>query len=468
MNTDNKNRSAFDETTAEPRQTTATDAAESSRSNERQVLQKARQHMGIIFMICAIAFVVLYTLVNLTQLTSIFSAVLSVLTPVLLGAALAYLLNPVFKFFTCRVFKKMKSKRSKRGLSLLCTYLFALLVVIGFVFLLIPQLWKSVLDLSRQFPTYVSNTANWINGIISKFSESVDGKWIDEETIMNTVQGFLFGSGDILEKITEYIVQYGMGLVVGIKNTVLAIFISIYVLLSKDRLKAQAKKMTTALFSDRSSRHLYQCCTLCHKTFSGFFIGKIIDSLIIGVITLVCLLIFRIDYAILVSTIVCVTNVIPVFGPFIGAIPSFFIIFISDPLDSLIFLILIILIQQLDGNVIGPKILGNSTGLSSLGVIISIVIMGEYFGVIGMILGVPIFAVIVAVFKNFLESRLRAKKLPAETADYYESSSSDEEKPQESLLVSVAKHLGPSVHKRAQSSDRKRKHKKANQNKKEG
>lgn len=466
MNTDRFHLSNSTESESSSDAGSAPQSAEVSSKNERSVFRKAKQHMGIIFVVCAVVFLVLYTLVNLSQLTTIFSAVLSVLTPVLLGGALAYLLNPVFKLFECRVFKKIKKKRGVRGLSLLCTYLVALLLLTGFVFLLIPQLWNSVLDLSRQFPTYVTNTAAWINGIVSKFSENVNGSpFIDEDMLLSTIQNFLFGSGDILEKIAEYIVQYGMGLVVGIKNAVLAVFISIYVLLSKDRLKAQAKKMTTALFSDKSSRHIYQCCSLCHKTFSGFFIGKIIDSLIIGVITLICLLLFRIDYAILVSTIVCVTNVIPVFGPFIGAIPSFFIIFISDPVDSFIFLILIILIQQLDGNVIGPKILGDSTGLSSLGVIISIVIMGEYFGVIGMILGVPIFAVIVALFKNFLESRLRAKGLPTETADYCEMPDAETESKHESILVGIVKRLIPSSHKRARRSGTKRKHKESKKEK---
>lgn len=439
----------------------STNSPASEKKTERRLLQKAKQNMGVLAIVCAIAFLILYTLVNIASLTSIFSAVLSVLTPILLGGALAYLLNPLLKLFERRIFKWIKSKRTLRGVSLLCTYLSALLLVTGFIFLLIPSLWKSVVDLYTQFPTYVTNTANWINGIVSKLSGAMGGAAaINEETLLSAIQGFLFGSGNMLEKIAEYVVQYGMGLIIGIKNAVLAIFISIYILISKERLMAQSKKLVTALFSERGSNRVYRCVSLCHKTFGGFFVGKIIDSLIIGLITLVALLIFRIEYAVLVSTIVCITNVIPVFGPFIGAIPSFFIILIADPVDALIFLVLILLIQQLDGNVIGPKILGNSTGLSSLGVIISIIIMGEYFGVIGMILGVPLFAVIVSLFKGFLDSRLAAKQLPTDTAEYYSGHDIEFEEKHESLLVSISKHLSPNLHKRAQSSHVKRKEKK--------
>ena len=324
------------------------------------------------------------------------------------------------KFFEYVVFKKMKNTNVIRGLSLLSTYVVAILAIIGFLFLLIPQLVESVADFISKFDSYLANTAEFVNNTYSRLiGDGEHHEILHSEAIMKAFQDFLSSNEGLFDSVKEI----GLGFFNGIKNTVLAIFISIYVLISKERLKAQTKKLTTALFAEHTNFRFYRYLNLCHQTFSGFFIGKIIDSLIIGAITLVTLLIFRIPSPLLISTIICITNIIPVFGPFIGAIPSFFFIFIQDPLKALIFLVLILLIQQLDGNVIGPKILGNSTGLSSLGVIVSIVIMSSYFGIIGMILGVPIFAVLVTIVKEIIEDRLYEKNRPIDTADYYEKDS---------------------------------------------
>ena len=378
-----------------------------------------RSKQGIA-LFCAFAFLVLYTIVNASVFGGFFSAMMSVLTPIILGAALAYMLNPILKLFEFKIFKNIKNKNVLRGLSLLMTYIVAILIVVAFLLLIVPQLIESITYFASKFDQYMTTTVNTLNGFISKIMKNDSmNDVIQKETILQAISQLISKSGDLFSGIMGYIVEYGMGLVVGIKNTVLAIFISIYILSSKECLNAQCKKLTTALFSPKGRRRFYRYVRLCDRTFGGFFVGKIIDSLIIGVITAIVLLIFQMPYVLLVSAIVCITNVIPVFGPFIGAIPSFFIIFIASPSKGLLFLVLILLIQQLDGNVIGPKILGNSTNLSSLGVIISIIIMGEFFGVVGMIVGVPIFAVGVALAKEMIEHRLRKKELSTDTADYY-------------------------------------------------
>ena len=382
--------------------------------------KKMKSNVTVTALVCAITFLILYGLINIHTISGLASSVLGVFTPILLGGAIAYMLNPLLKFFEYVVFKKMKNTNVIRGLSLLSTYVVALLAIIGFLFLLIPQLVESVADFIGKFDSYLANTAEFVNDTYSRLIG--DGEYheiLHSEAIIKAFQDFLSSNEGLIDSVKEI----GLGFFNGIKNTVLAIFISIYVLISKERLKAQTKKLTTALFAEHTNFRFYRYLNLCHQTFSGFFIGKIIDSLIIGAITLVTLLIFRIPSPLLISTIICITNIIPVFGPFIGAIPSFFFIFIQDPIKALIFLVLILLIQQLDGNVIGPKILGNSTGLSSLGVIVSIVIMSSYFGIIGMILGVPIFAVLVTIVKEIIEDRLYEKSRPIDTADYYEKDS---------------------------------------------
>lgn len=408
-------------------------------------LRHKRSKSGLA-LFCAFAFLILYIIVNASVFGGVFSAVMSVLTPIILGGALAYMLNPILKLFEFKVFKKLKNKKLLRGLSLLLTYVVALLIVVAVLLLLIPQLIQSIMDFAGKFDYYIDTTINALNDFIAKIMDNNGmNDVIRKESIFDAISNLVSKSGDLFSGIMGYIVEYGMGLIIGIKNAVLAVFISIYILSSKERLSAQTKKLTTAIFSPKGRRRFYRYVRLCDRTFGGFFVGKIIDSLIIGVITAIVLLIFRMPYVLLVSAIICITNVIPVFGPFIGAIPSFFIIFIVDPKKALLFLVLILLIQQLDGNVIGPKILGNSTNLSSLGVIISIIVMGEFFGVIGMIVGVPIFAVGVALIKEMIEHRLRKKELSTDTADYYARDSLvDPHESHETYSQKLFKNMGAS------------------------
>lgn len=379
-----------------------------------------KRSLATVAITCAIFFTSLYTIINIKVLSDLFSAVLSVFAPIILGAAFAYMLNPILKLFEFKVFRWIKHKSLLRILSLIMTYVVMFAVIAAFLLLLIPQLVDSISQFTSKFDGYMDHTVELINNLAADITANEQYReLINAEKLTDTLTGLLFTSGDIFSDIMGYVQEYGIGLIVSIKNVVLALFISIYILSAKERLKAQMVKFATAVFSPVKARRFFKYVNLCDRTFGGFFVGKIIDSLIIGVITLVALLIFRIPYALLVSTIVCITNVIPVFGPFIGAIPSAFIIFMDSPQKALIFLILILLIQQLDGNVIGPRILGNTTGISSLGVIISIIIMGEYFGIIGMLVGVPIFAVIISIVKEILETKLRNKNKPTDTAEYY-------------------------------------------------
>ncbi|MBO5416930.1 MAG: AI-2E family transporter [Clostridia bacterium] len=369
---------------------------------------------------CAIIFTILYLITNFTAITAFFGSIFTVLTPIIVGAAIAYLLNPILKLFEYKIFKNLKSKGVRRALSLILTYVVAALAITGFFLLIIPSVIQSVLDLTSKFDTYVNSVTGMIDGVVNKISKIPElGEHIDKDAIINGATKFFFASGDIFSTIMDYTADFALGLYVGVKNTVLGIFISIYILIDKERLHAMVRKLTAALFKDKGRNRILKYARMANRTFGGFLIGKIVDSVIIGLLTFVVLVIFRIPYAPLVSTIVGITNIIPIFGPIFGAIPSAFIIFIASPQKALIFLVLILLIQQLDGNVIGPKILGNSTGISSLGVIVAIIIMGEYFGVVGMIVGVPLFAMIIMLVNEFAENKLKSKGLPTSTDDYY-------------------------------------------------
>lgn len=372
------------------------------------------------FTVFALIFLVIYVIVNIGAISDVLSYVLSVLSPLLIGFALAYMLNPILRLFEFKIYKKIKNIHVLRGLSLVSTFVVALLIVVALLWLLVPQIITSIEGLVAQYDTYISKTTGFVNNLISKFmSEGHVSEYINEQHIRDFVANFFSMSGDVLDSVMAYIKEYGMGLFEGVKNTILGIFIAIYVLISKEKLQAQVKKLGAAFLPDSKVRKLGKYINITHKTFSGFFVGKIIDSAIIMVLTLILMLIFNMPYALLVSVIVGVTNIIPIFGPIVGAVPSFFIIFIVNPQKALIFIVLILLIQQLDGNVIGPMILGDSTGISSLGVIVAIVIMGDLFGVLGMIIGVPIFAVGTTVIKEIVETKLRKKNRSIDTADYY-------------------------------------------------
>lgn len=441
--------------------TNESEKSEGAQGSELSLFRRARQHTNIILISCCVIFLIVYLLVNIKSIAGIFSSVFTVFTPILLGGAFAYLLNPLLKLYEYKVFKKLKSKKLLRVLSLLMTYVTAIAVIVALAFLLIPQLVDSIVNFVQNINTYLNDTSNFINNFLSKLIGN-NTEIVDQEMILGIVKNFLSQSGDVLGDIASYVLQYGTGLVIGIKNFILAIFISIYVLASKERLKAQTNKLVTAIFSKKAKKRFYRYTYLCNRVFGRYFTGMIVDSILVGIITFILLTIAQIPYALLVSCIVCVTNVIPVFGPFIGAIPSFLIIFIVNPPKAFLFLLFALIVQQIDGNVLAPKIHGNSTGLSSLGVIISIIIMGEYFGLIGMVLGVPLFAVIVNVFKEILESKLSRKKCPTQTAEYYENDSLvDPYEQHETLFVKLSHHLGPKAHAKAKNRQKQKQEKKA-------
>jgi len=289
---------------------------------------------------------------------------------------------------------------------------------------LVPQIATSYNDLISRFSSYISSAIAFVDGLIRDFP-LFNGEYetitdlIDVNELMQKARDFITNSGNLLTDVANYLLTYSVNVVAGAKNLLLALIISIYLLAAKERILAQSKKICTALLPDKHIKSIFEFAQYSDRTFGGFIVGKLLDSLIIGILSFIVFAIFKMPYYPLIAVIVGVTNVIPFFGPFIGAIPSAFIIFIADPPKTIWFIILILLIQQLDGNVIGPKILGESTGLSSLGVIVSITIMSGLFGLAGMFFGVPLFAILCALGKKFVESRLQSRELPMDIGEYY-------------------------------------------------
>lgn len=327
-----------------------------------------------------------------------------VLTPFIVGFAIAYLLNTPMCFFERKLFP---NHRFKRGLSILLVYVLAFAIVAILLGLIVPQVVQSVKDLAGNMQTYMTSFNQLIQDLIVQFD--LDGEAINDMfgTFQSAMSKLTAQAAQALPQLLDVGFAIGNGVIMGIT----ALISSIYMLAGKDRLVPQLKKLLYATVSKRRSDRLLQICGQANRVFVGFINGKIIDSAIIGVLCFILCAIFRIPYPMLVSVTVGVTNVIPFFGPIIGAIPCLFILVIVDPWAALRFFALVIGLQQFDGNILGPKILGDSTGLSAIWVLISIVTCGGLFGFPGMILGVPTFAVLYALVREWVNNRLRSKKI---------------------------------------------------------
>ena len=337
------------------------------------------------------------------------SKVVGVFTPFIAGFIIAFLLNAPMMFFERKLFHKM---RFKRGLSVLTVYVIAFAVLVILLYAIIPSVVDSVMELINNFKTYLENMNDFLQFAVDQLN--LEGM----EEVDDLVAMFLGSYEDIMEwfsnqvnQIMPQLVNIGVAVGNGFVTAITAIISSIYMLLAKDKLKPQTKKLLYAIVPKRHSDRVLDVLRYAHKTFVGFINGKLIDSAIIGVLCFILCMILHIPFAVLVSVVVGVTNIIPFFGPFIGAIPCLMMLVIVDPLSALKFLILIIALQQFDGNILGPKILGDSTGLSALWVLVAIVVGGGLFGFIGMLLGVPTFAVIYAIVREWTNSRLREKGL---------------------------------------------------------
>ena len=325
-----------------------------------------------------------------------------VLSPFIAGFAIAYLLNTPMCFFERKLYKNSKYRRV---LAITTVYLLALAVVVILLNLIIPQVVQSITDLAANMQTYL----NSLDALVGDLSEQFQ---VEDDGISEMLGSYQDLMSDLSKKVTDalpQIVDVGFAVGNGVISGITAVISSVYMLAGKDRLVPQLKKIMYASLPKRRADWLLEVCSQANRIFVGFINGKLIDSSIIGVLCFILCLIFRIPYPMLVSVIVGVTNIIPFFGPIIGAIPCLMILVIVDPWAALRFFALVIGLQQFDGNILGPKILGDSTGLSAIWVLIAIVTCGGLFGFPGMVLGVPTFAVLYSLVREWVNKRLRKK-----------------------------------------------------------
>lgn len=385
----------------------------------------------VIFLGAGACILFYFLLLRAGHISGVLQKFIHVSKPIIYGLAIAYLLNPIVKAidhkfvpFLEKRFPNFKQAKSlSRGVGILLSILILVAVIVALFNMMIPELYRSVRDMIMTVPSQ-----------LNKFIMALSEMNTDSSPIGNVVQSVMTEATNFIQNWlrTDLLTQINdlmSGLTVGIlsimreiMNFLIGLIVSAYVLFSKERFSKQSKKITYALLKADQANMLLHLTIKSNEIFGGFIIGKIIDSIIIGVLCFIGLSILKMPYTLLVSVIVGVTNVIPFFGPYIGAIPSAILILLTEPKMGIYFIIFIIALQQFDGNVLGPKILGDSTGLSAFWVVFSILIGGGLFGVPGMILGVPTFAVIYYIVGMIINHRLEKKKLPQNTEAYDEYS----------------------------------------------
>ena len=384
------------------------------------------------FCVIAAALLFYFAVRNISVFMEILGKLVTILAPFIWGLVICYLLSPLMRLLEKRVFlplgKRLYRKNKKGGaakfarvLSIVFSEIVLLLLLAALVYLIIPQILSSVQMLIQNSGTYADNVSAWLDSLLKDYPELDSyvgeifgnfnanvGNWLETKLLPQL--------GNLITSVTSGVYGFARS----IYNLIIGIIVSVYMLADKEGFLASTKRLSYAIFSVETADRLRQGLNFVDKTFMGFLSGKILDSLIIGIICYIVCSILNMPYTLLVSVIIGVTNIIPFFGPLIGAIPSALIILMVSPSKCLIFVIFIIILQQIDGNIIGPRILGSSTGITGFWVMFAIIVGSGLFGFWGMLLGVPVFVVIYTVIQNLVVKKLKKSDLPWEIADYKE------------------------------------------------
>ena len=379
----------------------------------------------IVFIIC---FALVIVVTQMDRISTYLGILTAVISPFIWGFVIAFILSPLVRLcerllrrVLCR---KKERKNLLRGISVALSELIALIALAGIVAIIVSQLIPSILSIFQQMPTYIQNLQDFIEKYTAgtpQISEALNGRLNDlQENWFDYISRYWDEINNLLVLLSRGVYDF----LIGFKDFLIGLIVSVYILYGKERLIAQMKKLAYSVFSISKANRAVTILRHVNHKFTHFLFGKALDSLVVGVIAFICLsvmnLIFGMPYVTLISVIIGVTNMIPFFGPFIGAIPCFFLIFVTPggPGKAIIFAVFVLILQQFDGNILGPKILGESTGLSSFWTMFAIIVGGGLFGIVGMLISVPIFAVIYTLIKESAEARLAAKRLPADTLSY--------------------------------------------------
>lgn len=396
----------------------------------KNFLEKKYVQIGVTaFCVIAASLLFYFGIFHTASITKGLKAIYNILTPIVYAAAISYVLCPLIRFMEKSIIYRICEKKNwkpsekvRHGIRMICVIVTLLLFffgIYGLLSMLIPELINSITNIIDNLPRYINNIEKWLTNLLKNYPELEENSSMIFSTVTARAETWL--TNDLLPKINLLVASFStgfMGALVFLKNFLIGAMISIYLLYGKESYVAQGKRLLYCLFSTQTTNNIIRDLQYVDKTFGGFIIGKVLDSLIIGILCYIGTTILNLPYALLVSVIVGVTNVIPFFGPYIGAVPSAVLILLVNPIQCIYFVIFILLLQQFDGNFLGPKILGGSTGLSSFMVIVAILVGGGLFGIFGMFVGVPACAIICTVIRNGIQSRLEKKKMPIDLESY--------------------------------------------------
>ncbi len=454
--------------------------------DERFISKRRKTFYIRLAIVYATLLMLLLFAVNIDTLGVALGKIFAPFTPIFFGAIIAYLCNPLFVLFQNKVFRKMKSIGLRKTLSIVLTYLLVFVVILGLLLLVAQQMIVSVQSFIEQVPEYIANledfVIDFIDGLgfikseaemggtttappatgidpsittdipaitdapVTESTSAVVGEStlpdnkvnildfsFTKEGLIEAIHDFLANSGDLLNSIggalVNAVVSSGIVAVAFIFNLFLGFIFSVYMLTEKDLIIAKAKKIVYSCFKKERADAICEMANYADEKVGHFIKGKLIESLVVGLMAFVAFLISDIPSPLMIAVIVAVMNIIPVFGPFFGAIPAAFIVLIIEPPRTIPYIIIVLIIMQINGNYISPKIVGNRTGLTPLGAIAALTLMSGYFGIIGMFLGIPICAIVVETLWHESNKRLRQKQLATEIEAYYPADALVEEPP---------------------------------------
>lgn len=381
------------------------------------------------FIVLAAVVLLIFFLLQLESVVNFLMKVKQILMPVIIGFVIAFLLNPALSFFEKKLFKLLSSrvknqkrlKRLIRAVCILVVVLIALFLVGFLMYLILPELIGSITGMISEVPGQADAFLLWFNGLLKS------NLWIETalKDVVTTATNYIenFFSNELFAQVKnwmEYLTSGVFGVINVLYNLLLGIVFSVYILASKERLAGQVKKLLCVFFKPASVNMLLKNARQCNQIFGAAIFGKVLDSAIVGLLCFIGMTLIGLPYAVLVSVIVGVTNVIPFFGPYIGAIPSAILILFVNPLQCLYFIIFILILQQIDCNILDPRIVGGSVGLSAFWVLLACILFGGLFGIVGLLVGVPVTACIYTISKNVMEDKLRRRGMNTNTDEYME------------------------------------------------
>lgn len=380
------------------------------------------------FLVIAASMLFYFLLFRTTTLGVVLSKVFSVLSPVIYGFVIAYVLNPVMIlaekgwYMACLRLDRHPGKRMKKAIRVICTFLavFVLLFLIyGVISSIVPELVHSIRNIIVNFQTYSDNITKFFDDLFKNQPVDETTQQMFDNAVKAVQDWFGRDMAPQMNSLANNLTSGVFNLLSFMKNFVLGLIISVYILIAKENMVARFRRVLFSILPIRTANRILYTLRFADLKFGSFLIGKLIDSMLIGVICYFACFFMRMPYSILIAVVIGVTNIIPFFGPFLGAIPCTILIFVVNPVKSLIFIIFILCLQQFDGNFLGPKILGNSVGVSSYMVILSILIGGGFFGPAGMLFGVPVCAVILSLIETSIMRSAKGKRIPVDLESYH-------------------------------------------------